>query len=185
MPSILLLTTLNPVAFHRVVSGYTSNAKYNVAYNEAEGQASFALQLVPLPQPYIKHYDPCDAETLQRYTQVLSSGYSWGAYTGEALVGLLIAEPQWWNRSLWVWEFHVVEAERRRGLGAGLMAAAVEKASREGLRTIVCETQNTNAPAIQVYRKLGFRVEGVDISYYTNADYPEGEVAVFMKRRLG
>ena len=31
---------------------------------------------------------------------------------------------------------------------------------------------------------LGFRVEGVDISFYSNDDYPEGEIAVFMKRRL-
>ena len=64
------------------------------------------------------------------------------------------------------------------------MECVAEKASRADFRTIVCETQNTNPTAINVYRKLGFRVEGVDISFYSNDDYPEGEMAVFMKRRL-
>ena len=38
---------------------------------------------------------------------------------------------------------------------------------------------------IDTYRRLGFRLEGIDLSHYTNADYPDGEVAVFMKRRVG
>ena len=67
------------------------------------------------------------------------------------------------------------------------MERVAEKASRAGFRIMVCETQNTNPTAINVYRKLGFRVEGIegiDISFYSNHDYPEGEIAVFMKRRL-
>ena len=59
-----------------------------------------------------------------------------------------------------------------------------EMATAAGLRTIVCETQNTNVPAIQFYRKLGFRMEGIDISYYTNNDLPDGEIAVFMKKQI-
>ncbi|MDE2700419.1 MAG: hypothetical protein OXI23_16220 [Gemmatimonadota bacterium] len=38
-------------------------------------------------------------------------------------------------------------------------------------------------PAIDFYRGVGFEVEGVDLSYYTNSDV-DGEVAVFMKRKL-
>jgi len=53
-----------------------------------------------------------------------------------------------------------------------------------GLRIIVWETQTTNVPAIRAARRLGFQLESIDISYYTNADYPAGEMAVFMKRRL-
>lgn len=49
---------------------------------------------------------------------------------------------------------------------------------------MVCETQSTNGAAIEAYHRLGFRVEGVDISYYSNEDYPDGECAVFMKKRL-
>src|SRR6266545_450346 len=91
--------------------------------------------------------------------QHCNAGFSFGAYDGELLVGLIIAEPQEWNRSLCVWEFHVAATHRRSGIGRQLMACAEEQARRSGLRTIVCETQNTNAAAIMVYRKLGFTIE--------------------------
>ncbi|MYE91002.1 GNAT family N-acetyltransferase, partial [Candidatus Poribacteria bacterium] len=86
---------------------------------------------------------------------------------------------------LFIHEFHVAETHRKQNIGKRLMECVVEKASRAGLRIIVCETQNTNPTAISVYRKLGFRVEGIDISLYSNHDYPEGEIAIFMKRSIG
>ena len=52
------------------------------------------------------------------------------------------------------------------------------------LWVMVCETQSTNVPAIEFYRKVGFEVEGIDLSYYSNDDAPDGEVANFMKRKL-
>ena len=64
------------------------------------------------------------------------------------------------------------------------MEDVAQRAKNAGFRTIVCETQNTNVMAIKVYSKLGFRLEGIDISHYANNDYPDGEIAVFMKRRL-
>jgi ribosomal protein S18 acetylase RimI-like enzyme len=178
------LTTLAPADLRRVASGYSSDHKYLVTHSDSEGHTSFDLQLISLPAPYVKTYDHFDYETLQRYDHALGHEYSFGAFEGGLLVGLILAEPHHWNRSIWVWEFHVAEAHRRRGLGKRLMECVVEKAKGAGLRIIVCETQNTNVPAIQVYRKLGFRVEGVDISYYSNQDYPDGEIAIFMKRRL-
>ena len=104
--------------------------------------------------------------------------------TGEELVGALIAETRAWNKTLWVHEFHVAAERRGQGIGRMLMEHAAAQAKAAGLRAIVCETQNQNANAIQAYRALGFRPEGIDISYYTNADYPDRGIAVFMKRRL-
>lgn len=46
------------------------------------------------------------------------------------------------------------------------------------------ETQNTNVNAIRFYRRSGFEIEGIDLSYYTNDDVEGGEVAIFMKRKL-
>ena len=45
-------------------------------------------------------------------------------------------------------------------------------------------TQTTNVPAIDFYRKVGFEVDGIDLSYYGNNDVEAGEVALFMKRKL-
>jgi ribosomal protein S18 acetylase RimI-like enzyme len=101
------------------------------------------------------------------------------------MVGVALAEPRQWNETLWVWEFHVAETRRGRGIGRRLMAELAEQARAAGLRALVCETQNTNLPAINFYRAVGFTLEGVDVSYYTNDDMsPGGTVAVFMKLRI-
>jgi ribosomal protein S18 acetylase RimI-like enzyme len=185
MISIQQLETFDAEALRRLITGYRADARYVVNHQEAESEIAFTLRLVPLDRSYIKRYDYLDEETRQRYQSAAAPGYCFGAYDGDLLVGIVLAEPHWWNNSLWVWEFHVAETHRRQGIGRRLMETVAEKSKKAGLRTIVCETQTTNTPAIQAYRKLGFRIEGIDISYYTNQDYPDGEVAIFMKRRLG
>ena len=184
MIAIQPLIRLDPADLTRIVTAYVSEGIYRVSYGDSPTDTSIDLRYVTLPKPSIRKYDHFDTATLQRYTPILNAGFSFGAYDGELLVGLIIAEPQEWNQSLCVWEFHVAPTHRRAGIGRQLMARAEEQAKRSSLRTIVCETQNTNAAAIMVYRKLGFAVEGVDISYYSNTDYPDGDIAVFMKRRL-
>lgn len=184
MAFIRRLTSLALADLKRVASGYSCDSKYLVNYADSQGHTSFELRLVALPTPFVKAYDHFDDESLERYGPALGSGFSCGAFEDDALVGLAIAEPDRWNRSVWVWEFHVAESYRRKGIGGRLMEYVALQAKREGLRSIVCETQNTNAIAIEAYRRLGFRVEGVDISHYSNDDYPDGEIAVFMKRRV-
>ncbi len=184
MIEILPLLSLDPQDIARVTGDYTCDHTYRVVYADSEAGTSFRLDLVPLSEPFVGRYDHFDAETLARYNQVLAEGYSFGAYDGGALVGILVASVQAWNASLWVWEFHVAAERRGQGIGRQLMERAAEKARAAGLRTMVCETQNRNAAAILAYRRLGFSLEGIDISYYTNEDYPERGIAVFMKRRL-
>lgn len=168
----------------RVISGYISHHKYVISKTEAADQTVISLQLVRLERPYVKRYDHLDAETLARYSQVLKHELSFGAYDEDRLVSLVLAEPYPWNNSVWVHEFHVAETHRGQGIGRQLMEYLAETAKAAGLRTIVCETQNTNVSAIRFYRRLGFTLEGIDLSYYTNDDWPDGEIAVFMKKRL-
>jgi ribosomal protein S18 acetylase RimI-like enzyme len=184
MIEIRALENLNPADLKRIASGYSSNGKYEVTLTDSENHFSVELRFVALNQPYVKKYDHFDDETFQRYNRVLKDGYSFGAFEGDLIVGFAIAEPRSWNQSLWVYEFHMAETHRNLGIGKRLMECAADRAKEAELRTMVCETQNTNAAAIEVYRKLGFKIEGVDISYYSNADYPDGEIGVFMKRRL-
>lgn len=184
MITITPLTHLDAHALRRVITGYTSQARYVVDWRDSDEISRFSLQLVPLAEPFTRRYDYLDEETLRRYQEGLPHGCSAGAYAGSELVGVALAEPQTWNNSLWVWEFHVAEAYRRQGIGEQLMAWLTARAIALGLRIIVCETQNHNVPAIQFYRHQGFQMEGVDISYYTNKDWPDGDVAVFMKKRL-
>lgn len=168
---------------NRLVGGYISTAKYIVNKTETHEQTVITLKLISLDQPYVKHW-PSDDAGLERYKQFVQQRLSLGAYDGSRLVGIAIAERRDWNRSLWVWEFGVAETHRRMGIGRRLMEAVTDKAKEAGLRIIVCETQNTNVPAIQFYRKVGFEIEGVDLSYYSNSDITEGEIAIFMKKKL-
>jgi ribosomal protein S18 acetylase RimI-like enzyme len=166
-----------------LITGYTSYAKYRVTKIENEQETVIQMRIVHLEQPYVKLWPPAP-EDIERCRGVARLGFSLAAFDNDRVVGFAIAEPQRWNRSLLVWELAVNEQYRRQGIGTRLMDSLSLVAARNGLRVLVCETQTTNIPAILFYRKAGFHVEGIDLSYYTNQDVPEGEVAVFMKRRI-
>jgi ribosomal protein S18 acetylase RimI-like enzyme len=168
----------------RIGPGYASREKYVVRKAETRERIVVELELVRLDRPYVRTWEPIGEEERRLYERAVSRGYSLAAYEGDEMVAVALAEPQDWNESLWVWEFHVEKRHQRRGTGRRLMEALAERARAAGLRVIVCETQNTNVPAIAFYRAVGFDLEGVDLSYYSNVDKLEGEVAVFMKRKL-
>ena len=183
MIEIRPLSYLSEQDYLRLVSGFTSLMRYAVQKTESLEQTTFTLELQTLEQPYHKHWEMIPAE-LECYNNYLSGGFSSGAYKDAYLVAIAVAEPRWWNKTLWVWEFHVEEGWRGQGIGQQLMQTLAEQARAAGLRALVCETQSTNVPAIQFYRKAGFEIEGIDLSYYTNHDALDGEVAIFMKLKL-
>jgi ribosomal protein S18 acetylase RimI-like enzyme len=168
----------------RIAPGYTSYSRYAITRTTTTDGVVMAARREPLDQPHVKQWE-FYADELAHYKQVLEAGYSFGAYDGDLLVGLIITEPRDWNGSLWVWEFHVAPTHQRLGIGRRLMDEVAAKGAAADYRIIVCEAQNTNGDGIDAYRALGFGIEGIDLSYYSNTDYPDGEVAVFMKRPLG
>ncbi len=183
MPRIRVRTlrTLAHADVVRLVPGYRSDARYVVRVAEHRNEVAFTLKRAP--RPYTKTFLHPPQETA-RYRDVVRRGWSLGAYDGPDLVGLAVAEPRPWNRSVWVWELGVAATHRRRGIGRRLVDGLARRAEHAGYRVLVCETQTTNAPAIDFYRAVGFRLEGVDLSYYANDDLSRGEVAIFMKRRI-
>ncbi|MCY9545163.1 GNAT family N-acetyltransferase, partial [Paenibacillus alvei] len=83
-----------------------------------------------------------------------------------------------------IWELRVSSEYRRRNIGTALMNQVVEMARENGLRAIRLETQNYNVPAIKFYNQCGFMIEGIDLSFYTNTDVENGEVALFLTKKL-
>ncbi len=65
---------------------------------------------------------------------------------------------------------------RRRGVGRALMCAAHEHGRRRGAALATLEVRRSNAPAIELYRSLGYRHVGVRPNYYQE----EGEDAIVM-----
>ena len=185
MLTITPLETITPVLLRELITGYKSEGKYEVIYAETAVETSFILRYQPLPAAITRRYEHLDdPHTVQLYQKAAGQGFSFLARLAGKPAGLLIADVQAWNHSVWVWEFHVAEPYRRQGIGRQLMQSLEKKARQADLRTIVCETQNVNAAAIDAYRRLGFHLQGVDIAYYTNEDYPHGDIAVFMKKPL-
>jgi len=183
MITIDCLETIDWETLHRIMPGYTSTHKYAVSKSETEEQTVITLQLVELDAPYVCVWEEDEAE-MKRYQGYAAQGSSLGAYDEGKLVGLALTERRDWNRTLWVWEIGVEEEYRRQGIGRRLMDRLIDIAQAEGLRAISFETQNTNVPAIRFYRSVGCEIEAIDLSYYTNNDVTDGEVAIFMKRRV-
>lgn len=168
-----------------LIVGYTTSEKYRVERHEGPLETVFRLQLVALPAPIDISYGDIDEHDLARYSGLVGNGCCLVALVNDRLAGVAVAEPQAWNNILWVWEFHVAPTFQRQGIGRLLMGRLVETAVSRQLRAIVCETQSHNVPAIRFYRWMGFELDGIDISYYTNEDYGlKQNVAVFMKRKI-
>jgi ribosomal protein S18 acetylase RimI-like enzyme len=184
MLEIKPVSTLDRESITRIITGYVTTEQYKISYSESEMNTIFALELVKLDKPYVKHYDHVDEEEFAEYQEILQEGFSLGAYVDNLLIGIALVTVQSWNNALRVQEFHVVDGQRGKGIGRLMMNAVFEKGRAANFRIVICETQHTNVPAIRFYRRMGFKLEGIDLSLYNNDDYPNGEVAVFMKYKL-
>lgn len=179
------LTSLDREGLRELMSGYVTTQRYAVQKQETDAATALTLTLQPLTQPYSKNYwDSLSENDLGRYTALLMEGFSLGAYLNGDWVGVALAEAQPWNRVLNVWELHVHPQHRGAGIGRRLVEELASRAIATGLRALAVETQNTNVAAIRFYRSVGFTLEGIDLSYYTNTDVEDGEVAIFLKRKL-
>lgn len=184
MIAIRPLTHFDPAGFIALASGYTSTAIYRVSRAESDAETTLRLTLEPLPAPREYRF-PYHADELQRFAALVPGPFCLGAFDGERLVAIALGEERAWNRSLWVWEFHVDAAYQRRGIGRRLMDEMAARGRAAGLRALVLETQNTNVNAIRFYRAAGLTLDGLNLSHYTNDDLgPDGTVALFMTRRL-
>lgn len=182
---ILPLLTLNLDEILSIATGYESTEKYVVEKSESEEQVIFNIHLEKLEKPHKATFsDDFNEEDCLRFRDYLPQGYSFGAYQQGHLLGFAISEAIPWNNSLRVWEFHVRQDFHRKGIGCALMTRVVDKAIQDHFRIVFLETQNTNVNAIRFYRSMGYSLDALDLSFYTNHDVESGEVAFFMKRKL-
>jgi len=74
----------------------------------------------------------------------------------------------------------VATAFQRCGVGWRLMKALFEALGRAGVKRLYLEVRDSNAPALALYRRLGFVETGVRRGYYANPR----EDAVLMELKL-
>jgi len=181
MPEIVKLEQFSEEDLNSVLVGYTSTRKYTIEKTETKNQITFRLDLVPLERVYVKKWFLTNE--VDHYRRIVPTGYSIGAYVDGKIIGMAIAENLDWNRSLFIWEFHVREGYRRQRVGTRMMMELEKEARQANLRIMVCEAQNTNADAIDFYKHCGFSVEGIDLHYYDDLD-SRNEFAIYMKKML-
>lgn len=184
MCEIRRLEDLSADFINSLIVGYTTSTMYAASKEETAEYTRFELRLVPLEQPLSKGYPALTDEMLEDYRATARQGHTFGAFVEDTCVGLALSEVHAWNASLWVQEFHIASAYQGQGIGRLLMERVIQYAQEQGLRCIVCETQTTNVPAIGFYRALGFVLDGIDLSYYTNQDLECQEIAIFLKKKL-
>ena len=185
MADIRPLTDVDAQLLERLITGYVATEVYQVVRDETPDVICFELRLATRAQPFIKHTMPLDTPTIQRYRDLSLAGHAFGSFTGATCVGIALCEPQQWNSSLYVHAFYIAPDFHRQGIGRALMAALEAHARDLGMRCIVYETQTTNVAAIRFYRALGFTIDGIDVSLYSNDDIERGEVAIFLKKPTG
>lgn len=125
--------------------------------------------------PY--HHDSYDA-MYSDWTH--STAYGLSLDGGKSFVGYMECEREEWNSRLRIANLLICEQYRSQGYGTALVDHAKGLAQNEDFRCILLETQSCNVPAIDFYRKCGFRFAGTNLFFYSNQDIEEDEVMIEM-----
>jgi len=72
---------------------------------------------------------------------------------------------------------------RRMGLGASLMRFFIDFCRTKKAKILTLDVRSSNYPAIGMYRKMGFRKEGIRLRYY--ADHDEDALIMGLKLNEG
>lgn len=111
-----------------------------------------------------------------------SLGRVWLILDGQAPVGYVVIafgySLEWLGRDAFVDEFYLLPDYRGRGWGRKTMAFVEDAARRLNVTALHLEVVRQNAPALEVYRKLGFKErESTFLSKWIAQDFskPKGE----------
>lgn len=154
-------------------NGYFTDIIYSVSSIEFAGSFEFTLREKKLR--YTKVWET-GSDDIDELNTIIEKDTSFGAFADGELQGWIICEHRTWNNSFYIENILVNEKYRRQGLGIMLIKNAFKEARKLNCRVIELETQNTNYPAIQFYRRMGFNITGVNTRLYNNSE----EIALFM-----
>ncbi len=131
-----------------------------------------ALEAASFPTPW----------TAAQYRALLRHGGCalFGALHGSRLAGYIAVAVHAAAGEMEVYNIAVAHAYRRRGIGKKILRLALDAAARNAVSQAILEVRVSNAPALALYRSLGFRQVGVRPNYY----HDTGEDALVLARPL-
>ncbi len=161
-------------------NGYRTNKIYKVTKDVVENKQVIEISEEVLNETYVKEWNQ-NLESVKYFEEIMEQGLSIGCYEGEKLIGFALIGYYAWNKSMWIENIRVSEKFRGRGIGKKLIGKVIEKSSLKGARILGLETQSTNFPAIEFYKKCGFEISGVDFARYPQRENDREQVAILMQ----
>jgi ribosomal protein S18 acetylase RimI-like enzyme len=141
--------------------------------------SSSSVALVEKPQRYEWRY-PLDLRELSRLSEFHHCSVAeWKSESRSVIVGLAAAEYVRWNRRVTLHHLYVAPDFRNRGIGVAMLNDVLAYTRTTPARCLWVETQNTNYPAIQFYKHLGFTLCGLDNSLYDDPSGATHQTALF------
>lgn len=96
---------------------------------------------------------------------------------------LMILLPSWANAAE-ITDLAVDRAVRQQGAGRALVEAAIAWARQHGRIALWAEPRADDAPAIEFYLRMGFRLSGFNDHLYSNADDEPGQQTLYLHLEL-
>ena len=156
---------------------YTSDSHYKAELYEDENGFSFRFIKEKLPE--VLNRDCCDTLFQPYWSGVTAYGVFRDDNSKAPYAVMELAREEWNNR-LVITQLLVSPGYRGQGTGRMLVDLAVKIAKEEDYRLITLETQTCNIPAIEFYKKCGFKFAGTNLHFYSNDDIFENEVMIEM-----
>ena len=155
------------------LNGYETDKIYSVSIIEAENIFEFSIR--EKKQHYTKVWEISN-KGIDDLNKIIEQGNSFGAYHNNKLIGWIICEFRPWNNSFYIENILVSESYRGQNIGRMFIKNINRKARELQCRIVELETQNTNYPAIEFYKKAGFKITGINTKLYDDSV----ETALFM-----
>lgn len=137
--------------------------------------SSFEFNLREKKQSFRKVWET-NSDDIVELNGMIAQGHSFGAFDNDELIGWIICDFREWNNSLFIENMLISEKYRRQNIGRLLIKSVNREARDLQCRIVELETQNTNYPAIQFYRKAGFLITGINTKLYGQST----ETALYM-----
>lgn len=164
-------------------NGYRTNEVYSVSKIESDISFELKIDRQVFDQEYIKVWETQES-SVDFFNEVISESYSYGAYLNNHLVGFILLSRISWNNTLWIENIRVKESLQGHGVGSKLLSKSIAVAKEVGARHVGLETQSTNYPAIQFYKKFGFLVTGIDLERYPQRIGDMEQVGILMSYKV-
>ncbi len=164
------------------IDGTVHSSHYLHIDRIGEGPAiQWRLEERPLRQPFVERNRPSDDDQFQLKNIVtgIDEGMALLAEHDDAMVALLVAQPQAPYQTMKVLDLRVDSDFRRQGLATAMLYQTIAEGRSRQLRAVTVECRANNMPANRLLAKLGFELAGLDTQRHGNHDLVKEMATLF------